>query len=93
MIERDYNYRIELNSPVDWPVISDIDNEGWIALKAQLEQNTGELVRMFGSLTQDQLDEQLGDRPFSLRVVVEGVIDHDLYHCGQIAYVKKFVRQ
>ena len=45
--------------------------------------------KLVENLRDDQLEEQLGEGGVSRYAALHGVIQHDLYHAGQIAILKK----
>jgi hypothetical protein len=40
-------------------------------------------------LTDERLDDTVSGKGYSIYVMLHGVIQHDLYHAGQIALLKK----
>jgi uncharacterized damage-inducible protein DinB len=74
----------------DWPAAPQPTEAGWrqaLDRLAQAQQNLEEAVR---TLTDDRLREKvLGDVPYSIYTMLHGVVQHNLYHAGQIALLKK----
>ena len=89
MLKGNYDYRIEVNSETDWKVIEGCSDEDWQELRSLLSDSQDTLLKLLENVSSDQLDTQAGDRPYTVRVIIEGVADHDLYHLGQIALIKK----
>jgi uncharacterized damage-inducible protein DinB len=85
--------RARLETLEDWPVVSDHDESAWEQTKQKLIQAHRELVAAIGSLDESRLDKPIIDDPTtpysSTYVTLHGGVQHDLYHAGQIAILKK----
>jgi hypothetical protein len=83
--------RAELSTAEDWPPISDTTDTGWATTKAALIEGHRKLRESIIFLTDARLDEPILERMPSVYTTIHGVIQHDLYHAGQIAILKKAV--
>jgi uncharacterized damage-inducible protein DinB len=73
----------------DWPAVADATESGWKIALGHLE---GAVERLRGAITAfnpDRLDENVRGKPYSIYFLLHGVIQHNLYHAGQIALLKK----
>ena len=73
---------------MDWPAVSAGD---WAAARTHLEAAARRLESLIRSLDDGRLPEEIpieGDR-WSVYETLHGVIQHALYHAGQIAILKK----
>ena len=86
---RDRNYR-NLPPEQDRPAITDTSQQAWTeaieAVEAAHQQLTG-IIRNFDPSLLDQVIP--GSPNQSYYVVLHGIIQHTLYHAGQIALLKK----
>jgi uncharacterized damage-inducible protein DinB len=80
----------------DWPEIADTSEAGWQATLELLAQRHQALLNVLANLTDEQLKQRLGtehDPPsasgYSAYYNLHGVIQHNLYHAGQIVLLKK----
>lgn len=81
--------RAELSTAEDWPTVTDPTEAAWATTKAALIEGHHKLRESIAFLTDARLDEPiLQDMP-SVYITIHGVIQHDLYHAGQIAILKK----
>ena len=86
---RDKTYR-SLPPEQDWPAISDPSEQSWKATIQALEESHQQLVDNIRKLDPSLLDQILpGSLNTSYYVVLHGIIQHTLYHAGQIAVLKK----
>jgi len=77
----------ELPPQEDWPE----DGSGWDDLLGELDAVHRELSRAVAALSDDALGRpvSVGAPGTTVYVLVHGVIQHNLYHAGQIALLKK----
>ncbi|HYE56694.1 MAG TPA: DinB family protein [Chitinophagaceae bacterium] len=75
----------------DWRKL-DLDNEQtWHQGLQLLEESQQRLVSVLEQFQDSILPEKVADRKYNFRVLLYGVVQHDVYHAGQIAYAKKLL--
>jgi len=83
----------QLTDAEDWEPINDTSDAAWEAMKQQLIDNHHELLDAIARVDESRLDETIYQDPnipySSIYVTLHGVVQHDLYHAGQIAMLKK----
>lgn len=84
---------IDVPDEVDFPPISDTSEAAWREALAALEAGHHALREAIARQTDEILDASAGHivpgRPYSFYFLLHGVIQHDLYHAGQIVLLKK----
>jgi uncharacterized damage-inducible protein DinB len=76
----------------DWPAAPEPTESGWRQALDGLAEAQRNLEAEVGKLTDDRLrDKVLGTVPYSIYTMLHGVAQHNLYHAGQIALLKKAV--
>ncbi|MGH9650586.1 MAG: DinB family protein [Terriglobales bacterium] len=73
----------------DWPPGRDTSEAAWKKALADLEHGHLQLRQSIALLSDDQLSDKAPGKDYSLYGMLHGVIQHDLYHAGQIAPLKK----
>jgi uncharacterized damage-inducible protein DinB len=82
----DIKATIDANSKEDWsPLPEEQTAASWRTLVKKLEQNQKELVKALHKQDDGALDNNFAGTSFSLRTFLEGQLQHDIYHTGQIA--------
>ena len=81
--------RAELSDAEDWPAVNDTSEEAWLAAKSSLLEGHKKLRQAIAELNDAQLDEPILPGMSSVYVTVHGTVQHNLYHAGQIAILKK----
>ena len=80
---------VPISSPEDWPPAEDTSEAAWQQAKAALDRGHQALVEAISHVDDARLDEPILEGKSSVYVTLHGVIEHDLYHAGQIAILKK----
>jgi len=81
--------RAELSDEENFPAVGDISNEAWRHTLGLLQSNHRELHDAIGRLDDARLDQPIVEGMTSVYGTLHGVIQHNLYHAGQIAILKK----
>lgn len=83
----------QLTDAEDWQPINDTSEAAWESTKQQLIDNHRELMDAIAKVDDARLNEPIikdAATPFSsVYVTLHGGVQHDLYHAGQIAMLKK----
>jgi uncharacterized damage-inducible protein DinB len=82
----------ELSADEDWPRVRDVDESDWKQALGELERSYENLQTALGKLSDGDLLKPAPGRPFSTYVNAHGIIQHTIYHSGQIALLKKSSR-
>lgn len=85
--------RAELTDAEDWPAVMEITEDAWQRCKSTLMDGNQKLRDEITSLNEQRLDEPILPGMRSVYVTVQGVVQHDLYHAGQIAILKKALKE
>ena len=81
---------IETGSKDDWaPLPKEKNGTAWKALVKKLEQNQADLVKALAKWEDEALDKNFAGTNYPLRTFLNGQIQHDIYHIGQIALAIK----
>ncbi|MSO18886.1 MAG: DinB family protein [Acidobacteria bacterium] len=79
----------EIPANVDWPKPQGEGQVAWDAALARLERSQAELLDVLSGIEDARLAEPLAGTPWKFGDLAAGVVDHDVYHAGQIALLKK----
>jgi len=79
----------DVPTEVDWPPVRAIGEAEWVATLHRLREAHRELRDALLSLQESQLDERPYPEASPRYVQLHGAVQHDLYHAGQIALLKK----
>ena len=80
---------VNLPMEQDWPPVRDSSEAAWHQAVRDLEQANHDLRAAIAQLTEARLADMAPGKDHSVYVMLHGIIQHDLYHAGQIAILKK----
>ncbi len=80
---------VKATPEMDWPPVRDASEAAWKGALDALERGNRQLRQAIAALSDDQLREKVVGEKYSAYGMLHGVIQHDLYHAGQIAILKK----
>jgi uncharacterized damage-inducible protein DinB len=75
-----------------WPPLRDESEAAWQEALALLESRQQALMHTLRKLSDEQLAQPIAGRNYNLYVQLHGNLQHDIYHIGQIALLKRAQR-
>ncbi|MDX6613097.1 MAG: hypothetical protein QOD75_2283 [Blastocatellia bacterium] len=81
--------RAQLSPEEDWPAVIETDEAAWNSTRDALERAHANLLAAVARLDDSMLHEPILPGMSSRYITLHGVIQHDLYHTGQIGILKK----
>lgn len=85
--------RAQLTDAEDWPPVTDTSDQSWADARGTIKQSHNELRAAISLLEDSRLDQPIIEGLSSVYVTLHGVIQHALYHAGQIAILKKAISE
>jgi len=83
----------QITPELDWPPVWEATDIQWQRAVQNLVEARGRLRRAVEGFRDEQLDERPSKRTNNSRyVMLHGIVQHDLYHVGQIALLRKALR-
>ena len=78
---------VDVADAMDWPAVGNPTESAWRAAREALESGHRDLVAAIAEVSPSRLDEKVGTR--TMYLLMHGIVQHDLYHAGQIALLRK----
>lgn len=73
----------------EWPEAEVDGEDGWGRELADLDRAHAALLAAVGRLGVEDLERDVPGKPYSVYVLLHGLVQHNLYHSGQVALLKK----
>lgn len=87
--EKDYVGKMD--SPENWPTLDELKAKGWMKLLEEFDESQNQLVTLLRSAKPHFFMDEY--KPgVTWERLIEGVVQHDIYHLGQLGLVKKMIR-
>jgi uncharacterized damage-inducible protein DinB len=80
---------IDVSDEEDWPAVTDTSDDAWSKALEELSSNHQALRAAIRALEEPRLEDIVPGTEYSVYFLLHGVIQHDLYHAGQIALLKR----
>jgi uncharacterized damage-inducible protein DinB len=80
---------ITLSDAENFPGVHDLSAGAWDRAVQKVVHTHRELVRAVEDLPDARLTEHVPGKDYDIRFMLHGVVQHELYHAGQIALLKK----
>lgn len=77
----------------DWRELDHSNKTLWQQGLQQFEKLHNELIEIIQRQKDELLPQQVGGRKYDFRKLLYGIVQHDIYHLGQIAYIKKMLQK
>jgi hypothetical protein len=73
----------------DWPAAINTGAEAWAAAKSHLFETAENLAQTIEAFADARLSDTVPGREYDFYYLFHGVIQHSLYHAGQIALLRR----
>jgi hypothetical protein len=73
----------------DWPAVTDSSAAAWTDAKDSLFKTASRLALAIEQFSDERLKETVPGRKYDFYYLFHGIVQHSLYHAGQIAILKK----
>jgi uncharacterized damage-inducible protein DinB len=83
---------VDLPEAENFPVVRDAGEAAWERAKQDLRRAHEELEEAIGLLQESRLADTVPGQRYTVYVMLHGAVQHNLYHAGQIALLKKLAR-
>lgn len=81
---------VEESEQLDWRNIDPLEHT-WARGLSELKSIHKEITELLKQKDDSILDQPVEFRTYNFRFLLNGLIQHNIYHLGQIAYVKKWL--
>ena len=78
---------------MDWRELDHNDMTLWKQGLERLQETQDQLLNLLTAKTDEILDQTVKERAYTFRKLLYGIIQHDIYHLGQIAYIHKLLKE
>jgi uncharacterized damage-inducible protein DinB len=80
---------VNVTPELDWPHVEETTPVDWRRTLDNLKDSRARLRSVVQALADERLREQVIGKDYPLYVMLHGLVQHDLYHAGQVAVLKK----
>ena len=84
---------VELSDEQDFPAVKDVSEAAWRQAVESAKQTHNQLIKAVAAFPDSRLQDQVPGKTENYHnffYMFSGIVQHELYHAGQIALLKKF---
>lgn len=86
-LEGDNDYKSSMESEDNWSTPEKIKTLGWKKILGQFQESQQKIVALL-----KKQDDSILEKPYyktaTYHEIITGIVQHDIYHLGQVAYLK-----
>ena len=86
-LEGDRKYEVSQNE--NWKTFQHQDVAAWEEIKTDLAVSQEALIQVLANVNDELLNDEVHGKAYDFYTLIHGVIQHDLYHLGEIALLAK----
>ena len=90
-IEKDQSLNTEAFDALDWRE-TNAEIHTWNNGIGQFTSETNKIIEILNNTSDDLLEEKVDYREYNFRYLLNGLIQHNIYHVGQIAYINNLLK-
>ena len=91
-IQKDQEKDLKAFEELDWRMIDPVAHT-WLNGINEFKEIHEQIINVLGTKTDEFLKEKVDYREYNFRFLLNGLIQHNIYHLGQIAYLKKLLAE
>lgn len=73
----------------NWTHVDELQAFAWFEAKEKLEKSQERLLTLLDQMPDSRLYETVANRPYDFYTLLHGILQHDVYHLGQIVLLRK----
>lgn len=86
-LDGDQNY--DVSQEENWKDATNQNETAWKIILSELDDSQEKLLEKLEAFSDQNLDEVVPGKAYSYYTLIHGVIQHDLYHLGEIALLSR----
>lgn len=90
-LEGNAGFQIEQEQSFDWKRFSADKEPAWKIMADQFKINQEHLLGLLQKQDDSILEKEVAGKPYTFHYLLTGIVQHDLYHLGQIVYIQKIL--
>lgn len=86
------SFKATMKDEGNWLSDEKLKTKGWVAIQQEFHDSQSELIRLLKQAPSSFLEQPYRNGE-TMHHLVEGVLQHDIYHLGQIGMTKSWINQ
>lgn len=77
-------FTIEVNDQRDWKPLRPVSANDWQNLLDAFDESQSSLLAKLRNVKENELSGKVPGKSYTFRPLIEGIVQHDIYHAGQL---------
>lgn len=86
----DTAYKGSMESEDNWPSLDRLSKKGWSKVYKEFVDTQEKIMSLLAEQDNKLLKKKYSDK-YTFGQLIQGIVEHDIYHLGQIAITKKLI--
>jgi uncharacterized damage-inducible protein DinB len=86
-----HQFHLTQKETFNWKRIDKNERTAWKSLLKRMDVIQNEIIKILNNSDDEILTLRVRDRKFKMKYLLNGVLQHDIYHIGQIAALNKIL--
>ncbi len=79
------------DTDLNWKNLSSLSEAEWHLIKDDLRKSQVELLQQIEKMPESLLTSLVDGRKYNFRLMLQGIVQHDIHHTGQMSIIRKLV--
>lgn len=88
-ISEKHQFKLTQKDTFNWKRIDKNEKTAWKNLLREMDATQNKIIKILNNSDDEILNLKVRDRKFKIKYLLDGVLQHDIYHIGQIAALNK----
>ena len=88
-ISEKHQFKLTQKDTFNWKRIDKNEKTAWKNLLREMDATQNKIIKILNNSDDEILNLNVRDRRFKIKYLLDGVLQHDIYHIGQIAALNK----
>ena len=88
-ISEKHEFKLTQKDTFNWKRIDKNEKTAWKNLLREMDATQNKIIKILNNSDDEILNLNVRDRKFKIKYLLDGVLQHDIYHIGQIAALNK----
>jgi uncharacterized damage-inducible protein DinB len=87
------DHELVTDEEMSYPKVPEAGKYAWTDARIKLDNTQDRLVQLISKFPPEKLEKTIPHRDYKWAHMLHGIVDHDVYHLGQIHFVRKWGRR
>lgn len=88
-LQGDDQFAVDQMTSFQWEFIDNDQKTAWSTLLITFEDDYKEIIRSLQNTNDSLLNKRVAGREYNFQYLIQGILQHNIYHLGQIAVLRK----